>query len=187
MKETISVSSKLKDNLENECRNLLIDIINNTDDEEKRLEIFNRFQNIEMANKVKNHKYDLLNREEVIAMCYLCPEKMAVPQFYWPEHHCIIMTYQEACNLLIERYEISDFDEYSVISYKDYFEYLLHRDSRIPILYRKSWIDRCREFQSESDEDRARFCGMCGCIGGCNLCYDVDNIPPQYIIDDTKL
>lgn len=54
-------------------------------------------------------------------------------------------------------------------------------------LYRRSWIESVKKFQSLPKEEQNKYCGYCGCEGGCNLCTNISNIKEEDIIDDSNL
>lgn len=49
--------------------------------------------------------------------------------------------------------------------------------------YFRSWIDKVREFQSKSKEERDKWCSICGRIGGCNLCTNLESLDLSNLID----
>lgn len=52
--------------------------------------------------------------------------------------------------------------------------------------YLRSWINKVKEFQALSQEDRDKFCSYCGCEGGCDLCTNISNISELDIIEDKE-
>lgn len=47
-----------------------------------------------------------------------------------------------------------------------------------------SWILKVKEFQSLPNDIKNKYCGLCGCIGGCNLCEDISKIKENDIYND---
>lgn len=62
----------------------------------------------------------------------------------------------------------------------------LFSDKTMKRLYRKSWIEKVKAFQSLPASEQNEYCGYCGCEGGCNLCENISKIKEEDIIDDTK-
>lgn len=51
-------------------------------------------------------------------------------------------------------------------------------------LYRRGWIESVKKFQSSSKEEQNKYCGYCGCGGGCDLCNNISSIKEEDILDD---
>lgn len=58
--------------------------------------------------------------------------------------------------------------------------YNIGKELKIP----KYLYDSMKEFQESSTEEQNRWCGYCGCEGGCNLC---DDLSKYEIIEDETI